>query len=196
MRHRGPSAGGSTHAAKDSGTVSNVPARSAVILVVAVTALTGAAEVGHATVARSPLHATAVASRLVIYGAGYKPRRFYPDNRTVASGFSWFDVGVDQRGGDGHNEDLRAGGPRLLDDSTVHHIHPTASSVRRHDFHPVPLLEVARARRVSPFPGTSAFGRRSPAAARGATPVIDLRFDSPARINSRRRLAGTTRTAR
>ena len=25
----------------------------------------------------------------VIYGAGYKPTQFYPDNRTVASGFRW-----------------------------------------------------------------------------------------------------------
>jgi len=37
----------------------------------------------------SPPHASASTQRVVIYEAGYKPARFFPDNRTAASGFSW-----------------------------------------------------------------------------------------------------------
>jgi len=59
------------------------------ILAVAVAAQLGMAEVGDANTTRTRPQLAGAGGHVVISGAGYKPRRFYPDQRTIASGFRW-----------------------------------------------------------------------------------------------------------
>ncbi len=101
-----------------------------VILITARTIGTAASAIGAHH--RSPL--AGQASRVVIYGAGYKPRRFYPDNRTVASGFHWRVWSATRAVGAGSDENAFPGRCQLHHGSANDDVHTNTSDVRHGHF--------------------------------------------------------------
>jgi len=83
---------------------------------------------------------------LVISGAGYKPRRFYPDQRTIASGFRWSTWSRTRAVGPGQQRPARPGGSAARPLGSPSRTPRPAPGLWRADFHTVPLLQVARTR--------------------------------------------------